>query len=706
MTSRNMCSVATLCLLICHSDAQAGQTGRYPTTYNLIDADPSCMKPVPSDVCCGVGGADTQCPDLYSGAGDVDVMAIHPNIQERTDFTMRNMARLFPDFYASSPWGWGGGAYAGDCDQPSTPPTKPFYFMSEAVQAARWNSFSGATEYSGCTRGDCALAINGDSCSDAQTSHYTCWSYCDINVYDQCGYNYRTKGMVQPLFSANAWNDVGSEGIWGGNTALLTSSAHCGMVFNEAYHHQGIGYYPSGSTTMVGIKDTEDWEDHVFAHATHFGWDRTDFTFLTQFFGGKQSEAVTLSSDVFLLFKGEMLAMDQIVASDDSSGTSAFFVSYQPMSDECEPYAFVAKDVDGSWWRLPEDERFYFSTVDHPDALIDESATCAENHYFNADGAGNWVANGADDLDNVINANNGCVGCSKIDALEAAFDTDVTSRPTVQPTRTPTTRPTVDTDEPTSSPTTAAPTVFDCGDDQCITIVGGVGGLDGDWTASGECFSSKSVYTQNDRDDAMKLCLSGSTWTFTETVCDADDSRVAYCTKVRADIGYCSGSDAWNVRGDDGSFSADATMTMTKTNERCPTPAPTNAPTNVVTPAPANAVTPAPVTSPVPTPTTMVTPAPVIADVLAPYLTGAPTADVLVSTIEEDDCPCDDALDTSYCCDEMEYASECEAGCAGYNVTASCVREECIEDPVGSSGALRLTFSAVMAMVMGVALFV
>merc|ERR1712129_130565 len=120
----------------------------------------------------------------------------------------------------------------------------------------------------------------------------------------------------------------------------------------------------------------------------------------------------------------------------------------------------------------------------------------------------------------------------------------------------------------------------------------------------------------------------------------------------------------WNVRADDGSFKADATMTMTKTNERCPTPAPTNVPSNGATPAP----------------------------VMVP--------------IEEDDCACDDALDAPYCCDEMDYASECEAGCAGYNVTASCVREECVEDPVGSSGALRLTLSAVMAMVMGAALFV
>ena len=200
MTARIVCSVASASLLVSLSNAQAGSTGRYPSTYNLIDPDPSCMYPIPSGVCCIGGSTKTQCPYMYDGAGDVDVMAIHPNIQERTDFTMRNMARLFPTFFVGSEWGWSSGVYAGNCDQPSTTPTKPFYFMSEATQAARWNSYSG-TSYAGCTRGDCG----DDGCNDPQTSHYTCWSLCEHNVYGQCGYKYRTKGMVQLLFSSNSW---------------------------------------------------------------------------------------------------------------------------------------------------------------------------------------------------------------------------------------------------------------------------------------------------------------------------------------------------------------------------------------------------------------------------------------------------------------------------------------------------------------------
>ena len=85
---------------------------------------------------------------------------------------------------------------------------------------------------------------------------------------------------IVPLLFTNAWNSIGSEGVWCCNGVYPTSSCHCGMVFNYEYGHQGIGYYPSGSTTMVGMKDTDDWEDHVFPHGTHYDWDDSDYTFL------------------------------------------------------------------------------------------------------------------------------------------------------------------------------------------------------------------------------------------------------------------------------------------------------------------------------------------------------------------------------------------------------------------------------------------
>merc|ERR1719221_378872 len=86
----------------------------------------------------------------------------------------------------------------------------------------------------------------------------------------------------------------------------------------------------------------------------------------------------------------------------------------------CAPYAFIARDESGAWWRLPEDERYYFGLVDHPNNLKDGSAQCDENHYFNT--GTEWIANGAYNLTNAKNSANGCVGCDKIDALEARYE--------------------------------------------------------------------------------------------------------------------------------------------------------------------------------------------------------------------------------------------------------------------------------------------
>ncbi|OLP98128.1 hypothetical protein AK812_SmicGene19460 [Symbiodinium microadriaticum] len=389
------------------SGQQTGGTGAYPAKYNLIDPDPSCR--YASTVWTDKG---PQCP-IYSGAADVDVMAAHPNVMERTLYLMRNMARLFPTFYAASEWGWSSATYKDDCHQ-SHSPERPYYFMSEAVQAARLNAFSGATTYSGCSRSACGSA----------SSHFTCCDYCGFNIWAQCGFKYRTRGIVQPLFAKNAWNDVGSEGIWGQNTAFISSAAHCGQNFNPAYDHQGIGFYPGGATTMVGIKDTGDWEDHVFPHATHFDWDSSDhFTFLVQWFGKKQTVPRRVVQ-LFLLYGGEATDMGSPIAGDDASG---FFVKQKPLTATCEPYAFMAQDQIGEWHRLPEEKEYYFGTVSQPQSLLGGSAACAENHYY-FDGS-EWSANGGPGLANNKTEAGGCAGCSKARLLnELVADLQAGSR--------------------------------------------------------------------------------------------------------------------------------------------------------------------------------------------------------------------------------------------------------------------------------------
>ena len=215
---------------------------------------------------------------------------------------------------------------------------------------------------------------------------------------------------------------------------------------------KGIGYYPSGATTMVGIKDTDDWEDHVFPHATHYDWYQNDFTFLVQFYGLKKDPEVVAKIDmVYLLYDGDLISMEMIVG----NYSTGFFRVEANKTTECEPYAFIAKDRNNDWWRLPEDERYYFSTVDHSDELVEGTADCVENHYFYT--GNEWVANGGYNLTNAKNTDNGCVGCDKVLILENIWENrdDIAIDPTQEPTSDPTTaQPTADTDNPTSKPTT------------------------------------------------------------------------------------------------------------------------------------------------------------------------------------------------------------------------------------------------------------
>ena len=234
-----MTAVLTVSALIAISNAQSRNptppTGRYPEKYNLIDANPSCRYDIPAGVCC-IGSSTSnyhgpQCPGMYQGAGDVDVMAVHPNIKERTEYFMRDFAyvslicinphhinthirhinthvyrRMQPFYYNASQFGFNG-PYKDECHNgPSSNAgiiRKPGYFMSEGCQAGRWGSYSGATDYSGCSKSGCG-----------QTSHFTCCNYCEYNVWGQCGYKYRSKAFVQLLFQKNAWNDVGGEGMY------------------------------------------------------------------------------------------------------------------------------------------------------------------------------------------------------------------------------------------------------------------------------------------------------------------------------------------------------------------------------------------------------------------------------------------------------------------------------------------------------------
>lgn len=57
--------------------------------YNMIVTVPECME-----------AGECQ----YASPGEYD--AIHPNSEERVIYTLRNLARLYPDDFMSTKWGW------------------------------------------------------------------------------------------------------------------------------------------------------------------------------------------------------------------------------------------------------------------------------------------------------------------------------------------------------------------------------------------------------------------------------------------------------------------------------------------------------------------------------------------------------------------------------------------------------------------------
>lgn len=60
-------------------------------SYNLIETNPRCYD---EGICTS-----------YGKPGTNELNAIHPNSEERTQYVLVNMARLYPDFYRTSIWG-------------------------------------------------------------------------------------------------------------------------------------------------------------------------------------------------------------------------------------------------------------------------------------------------------------------------------------------------------------------------------------------------------------------------------------------------------------------------------------------------------------------------------------------------------------------------------------------------------------------------
>jgi len=193
------------------------------------------------------------------------------------------------------------------------------------------------------------------------------------------------------------------------------------------------------------------------------------------------------------LYGGEYTLMEVGVSTNGDWNTGYSYDShssllvqwFDPPEQTCEPYAFICKTQEDNYYRLPEEDIYYFGTewLDWvwTDYEGDYNLHCKENHYYN-DGD-RWIVNGGPNLDRCdiwyyLNTNySECLGCSKIAKLEcweacirSGFQSSSCNCDNIDdnkedypyewcpPTLAPSAAPTTKTALPTVPPTTSAPT--------------------------------------------------------------------------------------------------------------------------------------------------------------------------------------------------------------------------------------------------------
>jgi len=373
--------------------------------YNMIDALPACME-------------GNVCP--YASPGGYD--AIHPNAEERVVYTLRNVARLYPDEFRTSKWGsrQGGGVYpdkgtpamqskvykrpSDNCGYQADNPT---YWHTGANQVTRFHTWSSSV------------------CPSGGPGHWTCPEWCYVFVAkgfeeaNACGMKTRNVEMVTNLqYDCDWWEDgcdganPGNEGLWW-TGAYWSSEAHCGLVFNPDYTYHGFGFWPGqNSVTNIGVK-FGPYMTHPLVTGMHM--DRRD-----RLYRGNDDDP-DLYVSFMVLFVGDRIGNDKVkkayllyetaaypMALEVGTTQKGFYVVDVAPKAACAPYAFVVETTSGVTYRLPEDENYYFGTAWTPGV---DQLECYENHYHKgALSTSVWRPNEADDITG--NDDVDCVGCA------------------------------------------------------------------------------------------------------------------------------------------------------------------------------------------------------------------------------------------------------------------------------------------------------
>jgi len=496
------------------SDPTLSYVDRASMMYNLIDVDPACWY-------------NGYCP-MFPPGGELSVF---PNSEEKFQQILHNLHRMHSNNSLSTPLGkylfgantavesfFAGGAYCGSADTPGTlDPRKPLYWYSDANTMARFKQWDENT----CEQAwyDDEGAVDGahSTCqwgSDVDGGGLTVWGHSDFcaNVqYDGCTTPADRCSMMAHGgtcgFDARSvvfcWDDkdecwFDTEGICGGSSCLQ-DSGHCEPIFANRYDYVGKGFV-AGMNGVAAIYNRGAVEVHyALPSAAHFDErvriaeddldaDGRHFNLMLEYHDVNETQRASVC---YALYDAQATPMPVYVAQGGYPGGwlgegayavdsfSLMFLARFVPPTQCEPYAFVCRSDAGNFFRLPQDDRYFFGTDwldwDWTDYAADYALDCKEQHYFYDEGQNEWLVHGGPTRSGSLSkehiwyyAQNGgeCIGCDKIEVLQCLEmcirDDNLENCDCEGWTRAPT-APTTPTEPPSRAPTpegfTYAPTV-------------------------------------------------------------------------------------------------------------------------------------------------------------------------------------------------------------------------------------------------------
>eukprot|EP01084_Bolivina_argentea_P216017 366924_1 len=261
--------------------------------YNLINPYPECIY--------ANDGVHEFCHDIYD-INDADSIGdmIHPNYEERLTATLINMARLHPDIYKTTKYGFSNSGYDYYYEQEycGIATSVPLYYNQKMNEAARWHSWDQA---------NCNPTVAHLTCSD-RCSRFE--PFTSISNQPVCWAGTRWTGFQTMKPDDTVF--ISGEGICGGNGCY--NDGHCSAMFNPGVSLIGIGKWKGvyGYDILYGYYDEVTPHDYPIVYGAHldgrYYWNEANsvkdkLTFILEYYGPNINN--DRANKVYLLFKSK-----------------------------------------------------------------------------------------------------------------------------------------------------------------------------------------------------------------------------------------------------------------------------------------------------------------------------------------------------------------------------------------------------------------